>query len=78
MKITTSATQSNSSVAILAFDVSKNTLNMTTAIGGQRSDHEFQNRTPQIEEQLLVWKQQALMAGYSDVQVSANRRAVIT
>ncbi len=61
--------QSNQSVAILAFDVSKNTLNMTTAIGGQRSDHEFPNRTPQIEKQLLIWKQRAQMAGYSQVLV---------
>jgi len=69
MKNNTTPVQSNQSVAILAFDVSKNILNMTTAIGGTRSDHEFSNRTPVIESQLLVWKQRALMAGYSQVLV---------
>jgi transposase len=69
MKINTTAIQTNQSVAILAFDVSKNLLNMTTAIGGQRTDHEFSNRTPEIEKQLTAWKQRAQMAGFSQVLV---------
>jgi len=69
MKNNTTPVQSNQSVAILAFDVSKNILNMTTAIGGAHSDHVFSNRTPEIEKQLLLWKQRALMAGYSQVLV---------
>ncbi len=69
MKTIISSAQTNQSVAILAFDVSKKSLNMTTGISGQLTDHMFLNSTPEIEKQLTVWKQRAKMAGYSQVLV---------
>jgi len=69
MKNITSTVQSNHSVAILAFDVSKDRLNMATRIGGQLSDHEFPNSTVAVEHQLKVWAQRAKMAGFDQVLV---------
>jgi hypothetical protein len=69
MKTTTPAAQSNNSVAILAFDVSKDRLNLAANIAGRLSDHEFANCTPIIEEQLKVWKRRAQMAGHDQVLV---------
>lgn len=69
MKTIISPVQTNQSVAILAFDVSKKCLNMTTGIEGQLTDHEFRNSTPEIEKHLIIWKQRAQMAGYSQVLV---------
>jgi transposase len=69
MKPTTPAAQANNSVAILAFDVSKDRLNLAANVAGRLSDHEFANRTPVIEEQLLAWKRRAQMAGHDQVLV---------
>ncbi len=69
MKSTIKTAQENHSVAILAFDVSKKTLNMATKITGRLTDHEFCNATPEIEKQLIIWKHRALMAGYSQLLV---------
>lgn len=55
--------------AILAFDVSKDRLNLATCIAGQMSDYEFDNRTLVIETQLEVFKRRAKMAGYDRVLV---------
>ena len=69
MKITTPTVQANNSVAILAFDVSKDRLNLAANIAGHLSDHEFANCTPIIEEQLKAWKRRARMAGHDQVLV---------
>ena len=69
MKTIISPAQTNQSVAILAFDVSKKTLNMATKITGRMTDHEFRNATPEIEKHLTIWKRRANMAGYSQLLV---------
>ena len=55
--------------AILAFDVSKELLNLATCIAGRMTDHEFANRTLVIEEQLNLFKRRAHMAGHDHVLV---------
>jgi transposase len=70
MKINTFNIQTTASApAILAFDVSKDRLNLATCIAGQMTDHEFDNRTLTIEEQLGVFKRRAHMAGHDQVLV---------
>lgn len=70
MKSTTIKTQTTfSAPAILAFDVSKERLNLATSIAGRMSDHEFANRTLTIEEQLGTLKRRAHMAGHDRVLV---------
>ncbi len=70
MKINTFNTQSTiSTPAILAFDVSKERLNLATSIAGRMTDHEFANRTLAIEEQLGAFKRRAHMAGHDQVLV---------
>ena len=69
MKNIIKTAQENHSVAILAFDVSKKTLNMATKITGQLTDHECRNFTPDIERELTTWKHRAHMAGYSQLLV---------
>ncbi|WP_321394975.1 transposase [uncultured Desulfuromusa sp.] len=69
MKNITSTIQSKHSVAILAFDVSKDRLNMATDLGGQLSDHEFPNHSMDVEHQLKVWAQRAKTAGFNQVMV---------
>jgi transposase len=70
MKINTFNTQSTiSTPAILAFDVSKERLNLATSIAGRMTDHEFANRTLTIEEQLGTFKRRAHMAGHNQVLV---------
>lgn len=70
MKTTTLTNQSPSnSMAILAFDVSKERLNLAACLAGRMSDHELANRTPVIEEHLKSWKRRAQMAGHSQVLV---------
>lgn len=55
--------------AILAFDVSKERLNLATCIAGRMIDYEFANRTLTIETQLSAFKQRAHMAGHDRVLV---------
>jgi len=55
--------------AILAFDVSKDRLNLAVNIAGRMTDHEFANNTIVIEEQLGVLKRRANMAGHDQVLV---------
>lgn len=69
MKTTIFAAQANQSVAILAFDVSKDRLNLTANIAGNLSDHAFANCTPVIDEQLKAWNRRARMAGHDRVLV---------
>lgn len=70
MKSTTIKTESKTSTpVILAFDVSKERLNLTTCISGRMSDHEFFNRTRVIEDQLGAFKWRAQMAGHERVLV---------
>ncbi len=69
MKNIIKTAQENHSVAILAFDVSKKTLNMATKITGRLTDHEFRNSTPDIEKELIAWKHRAHMAGSSQLCV---------
>lgn len=70
MKITTAQFQSQVELpAILAFDVSKDRLNLATRIAGRMSDYEFDNRTSVIEERLTAFKRRAHMAGYQRVLV---------
>ena len=70
MNATTIKPQSTVSVpAILAFDVSKELLNLTTSIAGRMTDHEFANRTLIVEEQLMAFKRRAHMAGHKQVLV---------
>lgn len=70
MKTTTTQilTEVNSP-AILAFDVSKDRLNLACSIGTRVTDHEFANRTVKIEEQLGIFKRRAQMAGHDRVVV---------
>lgn len=67
MKITTQTKINHP--AILAFDVSKDRLNLAVNITGRMTDHEFDNQTLVIEEQLRTWQQRARMAGYERVLV---------
>jgi transposase len=70
MKTTIFEKQSTvSTPAILAFDVSKERLNLATCIAGRMTDHEFDNRTLTIEEQLGAFKRRAHMAGHDQVLV---------
>ncbi len=70
MKSTTVKTQTKvTTPVILAFDVSKERLNLTTCISDRMSDHEFDNRTLVIEEQLKAFKRRAHMAGHERVLV---------
>lgn len=55
--------------AILAFDVSKERLNLASCIAGRMSDHEFDNRTSAIEQELDTFKRRAHMAGHDRVLV---------
>ena len=62
MKITTAQFQSQVELpAILAFDVSKDRLNLATRIAGRMSDYEFDNRTSVIEERLTAFKRRVLI-----------------
>lgn len=67
--ITTQAQVKVSSPAILAFDVSKDRLNLACSIAGCLTDHEFANHTLVVEEQLGVFKRRAQMAGHDRVLV---------
>ena len=70
MKSTTINTQAKvAAPVILAFDVSKEWLNLTTCISGRMSDHVFANRTLVIEEQLETFKRRAHMAGHDQLLV---------
>ena len=69
MKTTTLTAQAKNPVAILAFDVSKERLNLAANIAGRLSDHEFANHTAVIEEQLKAWTRRATMAGHDRVLV---------
>jgi hypothetical protein len=55
--------------AILAFDVSKDRLNLATCIAGRMIDHEFAKRTLVIEEQLRLFQRRADMASHDQVLV---------
>jgi transposase len=67
MKITTQPKINHP--AILAFDVSKDRLNLAVRIAGRMTDHEFDNRTLVVEEQLRIWEHRAHMAGHDQVLV---------
>lgn len=70
MKITTPTIQAQTdSTAILAFDVSKDLLNLAACVAGRLSDHEFPNRTSVIEDQLKAWKRRAQMAGHDQLLI---------
>ena len=55
--------------AILAFDVSKDLLNLTANLSGRMVDMEFANRTRVIDEQLAILSRRANMAGHDRVLV---------
>jgi len=67
MKITTQTKINHP--AILAFDVSKDRLNLAVSIAGRMTDHEFDNQTLVVEEQLQAWQHRAHMAGHAQVLV---------
>jgi transposase len=71
-QVKTTTTQIRTEVnspAILAFDVSKDLLNLVASIAGRLTEHEFANRTRVIEERLAVFKRRAQMAGHDRVFV---------
>lgn len=55
--------------AIFAFDVSKDILNLVANIGPRMVEHEFANRTLEVESQLRTLSQRARMAGHHRIQV---------
>lgn len=55
--------------AILAFDISKDLLNLTANFAGCMVDMEFANRTQVIDEQLAILARRAHMAGHDRVLV---------
>ena len=70
MKTTTLTAQTKiNPMAILSFDVSKDRLNLAASIAGRVTDHEFPNRTLDIEDQLKAWKRRAMMAGLDQMLV---------
>lgn len=70
MKTTTTHRQSKvEGPAILAVDVSKERLNMACGIAGRLTDHECDNRTLVVEEQLGIFKRRAQMAGHDRILV---------